>query len=130
MPACEAYRLDDVQGCCATYGFRRGYQFRLNDYADSQSDEEIRRSEAPSEVHLHSPYDLARGVAVGFAYGRAGIPRPDTAPAELGQSCCARYGFGQGISAGSLIFFDHATEAEKARYFDRDRARSHNHGWG
>ncbi|MEU3290464.1 hypothetical protein [Streptomyces longwoodensis] len=130
VPAREVYTLDEVKDCCSAYGFRKGYRFRSNDYSDRRSEEEIRRSKAPSDVHLHDPLSLARGVAIGFAYARAGNLRPDTAPADLIQSCCARYGFGQGFSAGNLIFFEQATEGEKARYFDGDRAQRNDYGWG
>ncbi|MFD7283913.1 hypothetical protein ACFV80_44740 [Streptomyces sp. NPDC059862] len=130
IPACVVYAPDRVEDCCGAYGFRKGYRFRNNDYSDRQSDEELRRFEEPQRVHMHNPLAVARGAVIGYAYGRAGNIKPRTAPADMIQSCCARYGFGQGIDGGIQIFFENASKAEKARYFDSDRAQRNEDGWG
>ncbi|MYX14429.1 hypothetical protein GTY67_13585 [Streptomyces sp. SID8374] len=130
IPARDAYRIDQIEDCCSTYGFRKGHRYRLNDYSDKQSDEETRRNEAPSRMHRHTPLTVARGTAIGFAAGRTGTPTTEDAPTDLIRSCCAGFGYGHGIQIGGLIFFEQATEAEKAEYHRRNRTRRNDHGWG
>ncbi|MGW6288890.1 hypothetical protein [Streptomyces sp. NPDC055107] len=130
IPARNAYRIDEIKDCCYTYGFRKGHQFRLNDYTDKQTDEELRRTDPPGPRHQHNPLTVARGTAIGFASGRAGTPTFEDAPTDLIRSCCARYGYGEGKRIGNLIFFEQATDAEKAEYHRLDRIRRNDYGWG
>lgn len=128
-PAAVSYTLDRVDDCCSSYGFRKGYRFRNNDYADRQNDEEVQRFR-DRETHIHNPLAVARGTVVGYAHGRTGNIKPELAPAEMIQSCCAKYGFWQGFSGGNAVFFINATEAETRRFFDAERAQRNQYGWG
>jgi hypothetical protein len=130
VPVAASYAPSLVDDCCSAYGFRKGYRFRDNDYADRQSAEEIRRYDQSQDRHRHNPLAITRGTVIGYAYGREGNIRPERPPADLIRTCCAIYGFGQGFPAGNRVFFAYASEAEKSRYSDAVRAQRNEYGWG
>ncbi|MEX5637892.1 hypothetical protein [Parafrankia sp. FMc2] len=129
VPPSEVYSPERVKGCCATYGFRKGYRFKDNDYKDTQSEEEMRRYGEPRKVHWHNPLTITRGVAIGFAYARNGNNRPDTRHPDV-RSCCATFGFGHGYDVGILVFFANSTKREQEPYFAEERRRRNEYGWG
>ncbi|MCM2388117.1 hypothetical protein [Streptomyces albipurpureus] len=118
-----------VESCCEKYGFSKGYRYRDEDYRDAQSEEELRRYNEPRPRHRHNPLSVARGTIIGYREGRKGNS-PEKVPRDLIRTCCASFGFWDGLRAGQDHFFETASEDEKARYLLAARIERNEKGWG